>query len=40
MLIFDIINAHMVDIEYLQGIYSPIFAVEDFSGLFAYRSIF
>ena len=29
----------MVDIEYPQGICSPIFVVEDFYGLFAHPSI-
>ena len=33
-------NAHIVDIEYPQGRYSPIFAVKDFSGLFTDTSIF
>ena len=32
-------NACMVDIEYLQEICSPIFVVEDYSGMFARLSI-
>ena len=33
-------KANIVDTEYPQGTCSPIFVVEDFSGLFAYPSIF
>ena len=33
-------NLQIVDIEYLQGICSPTFVVEEFSGLFAHPSIF
>ena len=33
-------NAKIVDIEYPQGICSPIYAVEEFSGLFEHPSIF
>ena len=33
-------NAQMVDIEYLQGLYSPIFIVEDFSELFVHAFVF
>ena len=33
-------NAPIVDIEYPQGICSPIFDLEEFSGLFAHSSIF
>ena len=33
-------KAHVVDKEYPQGIYSPIFVVEEFSGIFAHSSIF
>ena len=33
-------NPQIVDIEYLQGICSPIFVVEDFFGLFSRPSIF
>ena len=33
-------NAHIVYIQYPQGIRSPIFVVEDIPGLFAYPSIF
>ena len=39
--IFSIwLNVHIADVEYLQGTFSPIFAVEDFSGLSAYPSTF
>ena len=33
-------NAQIFDIEYPQGICSLIFAVEEFSGLFAHPSLF
>ena len=33
-------NPQIADIEYPQGICSPIFFVEEFSGLFAHLSIF
>ena len=33
-------KAHIVDIEYAQGICLPIFVAEEFSGLFAHPSIF
>ena len=33
-------NAQVVDIEYLPGICSPIFLVEELSGLFAHSSVF
>ena len=32
-------NDQIVDIEYPQGIFSPISVVEDYSGLFAHSSI-
>ena len=39
--LFSILSKpHIIDIEYPQGICSPIFVVEEFSGLFAYPSIF
>ena len=43
MFIFYVIKIpklQIFDIEYLQGICSPIFVAEDFSGLFAHPSIF
>ena len=40
MLIFYIIKFHVVDIEYPQGICSPIFVVHDFSGLFLHPCTF
>ena len=40
MLAFYIINAQIADNEYPQGTCSPIFVVEDFSGLFAHPSAF
>ena len=33
-------KSHIVDIAYPQGICSPIFVVEEISGLFAHPSIF
>ena len=33
-------NAQIVDIEYLQGIGSPTFVVEEFSALFAHLSVY
>ena len=35
-----LLNAQIVDIEYRQGICSPIFVVEEFSGLFAQPFIY
>ena len=35
-----LLNAQIVDIEYPEGICSPSFVVEEFSGLFAHPSIF
>ena len=37
---FILSNAHIVDIEYPQGICSPIYVAEDFSGLDLQLSIF
>ena len=33
-------NAHIIDIDYPQGICSAIFVVDDFAGLFLYPSTF
>ena len=41
MLFSILLNAQIVDTEYLHGIYSPIFVVEELSGLIiAHPSIF
>ena len=39
MLYLILSNVHIHDIEYPQGISSPIFVVEDFPGLFLQLSI-
>ena len=39
-LFFILSNAQIIDIEYLQGVCSPFFVVEEFSELFAHPSIF
>ena len=40
MLVFFMIKSPNFDMEYPQGIFSPILVVEDFSGLLAHPSIF
>ena len=40
MLFYVISKFHIVDIEYMQGVYLPIFFVEEFYGLFAIPSTF
>ena len=40
MLVFFMIKSQIVDIKHPQKICSPIFVVEDFSGLFVHPSIF
>ena len=40
MLVYYVIKPQIVEIEYPQRICSPFFVVEDFSGLFAHKSIF
>ena len=40
MLVTILSKAYIVDIEYPQGICSPIFVVEEFSGLFTHPSVF
>ena len=40
MLVFVPSNAYVVDLEYRQGMYSPIFIIDDFAGLFLHPSTY
>ena len=40
MLVFVPSNAYIVDLEYRQGMYSPISIVDDFAGLFLHPSTY